>query len=86
MYTGTSWNNDQRIEEHNFSNRGAKSLRGKLPVTLVYKETFDTRAEALKREKEIKGWRREKKEGLIKCARSEFNEEPALMSVAKKRV
>ena len=32
---------------------------------MVYVENFDTRAEAAKKEKEIKGWRREKKKDLI---------------------
>ncbi|PJC28174.1 hypothetical protein CO054_01490 [Candidatus Shapirobacteria bacterium CG_4_9_14_0_2_um_filter_39_11] len=77
LYTGSTWNIAKRIQEHNFNRRGAKSLKGKLPVKLIYSETFETRVEALKREKEIKGWRKEKKEKLIALA---------LMSVAKKRV
>jgi len=32
---------------------------------LVYTETFETRSEATERDKEIKGWRREKKDSLI---------------------
>ena len=77
LYTGSTWNITKRIQEHNFNRRGAKSLKGKLPVKLIYSETFKTRVEALKREKEIKGWRKEKKEKLIAFA---------LMSVAKERL
>lgn len=66
LYTGITRNVQRRIFEHNTDNRnGAKSLRGKRPIVLVYKEEFDTISEALKREKEIKGWSRDKKLKLI---------------------
>jgi putative endonuclease len=39
--------------------------KNKIPVQLVYSKQFDTRIEAAKREKEIKGWSRIKKENLI---------------------
>jgi predicted GIY-YIG superfamily endonuclease len=38
---------------------------GRRPVKLVYSKEFQSRIEAARREKEIKGWRREKKEQLI---------------------
>lgn len=63
-YTGISTNVERRILEHN-SKLGAKSLRGKLPVALVYRETFDNQTQAAKREREIKGWSRKKKILLI---------------------
>ena len=68
LYTGFTLNIENRIDDHNFTKRGAKSLRGKVPVTLVYSEIFESKSEALKREIEIKGWRKEKKEDLIKYA------------------
>jgi len=34
-------------------------------VELVYRESFDNICSAAKREKEVKGWRRDKKEKLI---------------------
>jgi len=63
-YTGISWNIQKRISEHNL---GIKSSiqKSRKPVKLVYYERFGTREEAAKREREIKGWRREKKEKLI---------------------
>ena len=70
-------NIEKRVKEHNTSIRGAKSIKGKLPVKLVYKESLENLGKALKREREIKGWRKDKKENLIALA---------LMSVAKKRV
>lgn len=65
LYTGITRNIKDRIKQHNFGYRGAKSLRGKIPVKLVYSEVYNSKSEALKREIEIKGWRKEKKENLI---------------------
>ena len=64
LYTGISTNIQRRVLEHN-NGVGAKSLKGKLPITLVYKEVYDNQREAARREREIKGWRKEKKEELI---------------------
>jgi putative endonuclease len=63
-YTGITWNIEKRIKEHNL---GIKSplRKSELPVKLVYWEKFNTIHQAARREKEIKGWRREKKEALI---------------------
>lgn len=67
FYTGITTDLERRISEHNFDNiKGAKSLRGKRPVTLVYKEKFKTQSEARKREAAIKNWKREYKLKLIK--------------------
>ena len=66
LYTGVALNINNRIKQHNFGYRGAKSLRGKTPVILVYTESYNSKSEALKREREIKEWRKEKKEQLIK--------------------
>lgn len=64
-YTGITWNIDKRIYEHN---NGIKSSLQKshLPVKLVYFEEKLDKIEAAKREKEIKGWSRIKKERLFK--------------------
>lgn len=65
FYTG--WTNDikRRMEEHN-SGRGAKYTRPRLPVDLVYYETFPSKQEAMKREYAIKQMTRKKKEELIR--------------------
>ena len=67
-YTGITCCLAKRIHEHNL---GIKTpiQRSRRPVRLVYWEKFETREEAAKREKEIKGWRREKKEELIDSLR-----------------
>ncbi len=57
LYTGYTKNLEHRIQQHNNGN-GAKSLRGKRPVALVYSEKFDTATLARKREYAIKRWKR----------------------------
>ena len=64
LYTG--WTNDlkKRLEDHNLG-RGAKYTRAHLPVILVYYESFETKAEAMRREAAIKKLSRSQKERLI---------------------
>jgi len=63
LYTGITWNLQKRLNEHNLGK--TPNLKNRLPIKLVYKEKFETRIQAAKREKEIKGWSRKKKEKLI---------------------
>jgi len=65
LYVGCTNDLDRRIKEHNNSKKGAHYTKLRRPVKLFYKENFDTLTQARKREKEIKGWRREKKLDLI---------------------
>jgi len=67
FYTGITWNLDKRINEHNLRTKSCLQ-KSKVPVKLVYWEEYMTRVEAAKREKEIKGWSRKKKEDLINCS------------------
>lgn len=63
FYTGITWNLKKRLSEHN---RGLSlSTKSRLPIKLVFWQRFENKNEAARREKEIKGWRREKKENLI---------------------
>ena len=68
-YTG--WTNDlkKRIKSHN-AGTGAKYTRPRLPVTLVYYETFVTKQDAMRREYAIKQLSRHQKEHLISNQRS----------------
>lgn len=63
-YTGITWNLKKRIAKHNSGIKTSLS-KSKLPVRLAYWQKFKTKSEAAKKEKEIKGWRHEKKEILI---------------------
>jgi predicted GIY-YIG superfamily endonuclease len=65
FYTGTTPNLKRRIQEHK-EGRGGKYTRLSKVDKLVYYEIYFKKEEALRREKQIKGWRREKKENLIK--------------------
>ena len=60
------WTNDlkKRLEDHNLG-RGAKYTRAHLPVIPVYYESFETKAEAMRREAAIKKLSRSQKERLI---------------------
>ena len=65
LYCG--WTNDleKRLTAHN-SGKGAKYTKSRLPVKLVYNETFTTPNEAMSREYAIKKMTRSEKIKLIK--------------------
>lgn len=65
LYTGWTNNIEKRLRDHN-SGKGAKYTKGRIPVELVYCETFPTKAEAMRREWEIKQLGRKEKQRLIK--------------------
>ena len=64
-YTGHTDNLEVRVASHQ---RG--EILGytwnRRPVELVFSEEFDSRMDALERERQIKGWSRRKKEALIR--------------------
>jgi predicted GIY-YIG superfamily endonuclease len=64
LYTGVTKELANRLKRHN-SGKGAKYTRSHGPVRLVYFEEFRTESEVRRREGELKGWRREKKQDLI---------------------
>jgi putative endonuclease len=57
---------ERREKEHNSdSAKAAKYTRSRGPVRLIYHEGFDTLKEAMKREYEVKQWKKAKKERLV---------------------
>ena len=64
LYTGITTDLARRISDHN-RKKGARYTASRTPVVLVYSECHDNRSEALKRELEIKGMKREDKIKLI---------------------
>ncbi len=63
-YTGVTNNLERRLEEHNSGIiKGYTSSR--LPVKLVFSERFSDINDAIRLEKQLKGWSRKKKEALI---------------------
>jgi putative endonuclease len=65
LYSGITNDLKERLIEHN-KGTGAKYTLARRPVTLVYSERYNSVSEARKREVQIKGWSRIKKEQLIK--------------------
>ena len=64
IYTGITNNLEERLKTHKSGN-GAKYLRGRLPIKLVYKENLINRSEATKREIYIKKMSKKEKKKLI---------------------
>ncbi|MDD3169083.1 MAG: GIY-YIG nuclease family protein [Eubacteriales bacterium] len=60
LYTGWTTDLESRVKAHN-SGSGAKYTRGRGPVRLLYSEAFETKGEALKREKQIQKMTRARK-------------------------
>ena len=64
IYTGITTDIQRRFDEHK-NKKGGHYTSSKQVVRILYTERYPTRAEALKREARIKGWRRDKKLALI---------------------
>ena len=67
LYTGMTSNLERRFLEHK-NKKGGHYTNSHDAVKIIYKEEYPTQKEALKRERQIKGWRREKKLALINNA------------------
>lgn len=64
-YTGCTSNLDQRIEDH-VHRRFDGYTSSRLPITLVFSQQFTDIHDAIRAERQIKNWSRQKKEALIK--------------------
>ena len=64
LYTGLARDPEERVRVHN-AGKGAKYTRSRLPVVLTYVEQCESLSAALKRERQLKPWKRAKKEALI---------------------
>ncbi|MBT4153590.1 MAG: GIY-YIG nuclease family protein [Candidatus Magasanikbacteria bacterium] len=64
LYTGIAKDLESRLAVHR-SGKGAKYVRARLPITLVYSEKCTDRSAALKREWQIKQFSKEQKQQLI---------------------
>ena len=74
LYVGVSNNLKERLYFHRNPEANTKSFTAKYKVFyLIYYEHFFDINHAIEREKEIKGWRREKKENLINLFNSKWN-------------
>lgn len=64
LYIGYSSNFANRLEDHKTGD-GSKFIRDHLGFELVYKEEYSIQLVAMRREKQLKGWTRAKKDALI---------------------
>lgn len=64
LYAGICKDLKEREKKHN-DGSGAKYTRSRLPIRFVHTETYATKSDAMKREAEVKTWKKEEKEGLI---------------------
>ncbi len=64
FYTGWAMDVLARVKIHN-DGRGAEYTQTRRPVLLVYSETWPSRAEAMRRERQIKRWPRARKLALF---------------------
>jgi len=87
-YTGITNNVERRFYEHQGGLIEGCYTHNKRPVKLMYVEEFKNAREAISRERQIKGWSRQKKEALIagdfermvKLSHCHPSTEPALSS------
>lgn len=63
-YTGYAKDVKRRVERHK-KGQGARYTRMREPEKIVYVEEFDSRSEAMKREREIKSLSHSKKQRLV---------------------
>jgi putative endonuclease len=63
-YAGHTDDIDLRFAQHSSGFLGGYTAK-RLPVTLVWSDSFESRDEAFQTERKIKGWSRAKKEALI---------------------
>ena len=63
-YTGSTWDMEKRLVEHEIG-LGSNYTKKRRPVKLVFCEFFDSIENAFRREKQIQGWSKKKKQALI---------------------
>lgn len=64
LYTGISTDVLRRFHQHQ-QGTGARALRGKGPLQLVWQQVAGTHSEALRLEYRLKQWSKERKEALL---------------------
>ncbi|MEQ7846620.1 GIY-YIG nuclease family protein [Nocardioides kribbensis] len=79
-YVGSTVDLERRVGEHD-AGVGAAYTRRRRPVRLVWSAQYASIEEAFRYEKQIQGWRRAKREALI---RGEFELLPQLASRARR--
>ncbi len=65
LYTGITTDVSRRFAQHQ-AGKGAKYLRGKAPLELVFQKLIGSRSDALKLEAKVKKWAKTDKEHIIR--------------------
>ncbi|WP_439134741.1 GIY-YIG nuclease family protein [Pseudomaricurvus sp.] len=65
-YTGHTDNLEQRLHQHHSRQIPTCYTARRLPLELMFSQSFTTREEALETERQIKGWSRQKKEAMMR--------------------
>ena len=65
-YIGQTDNMEKRLNDH-LEGKIDSYTSSRLPIKLVWIQSFNSRYEALSAERKLKGWNRVKKETLINC-------------------
>lgn len=65
LYIGQTNSLEKRQNYHKWGVGAKLTSQNKGPFELVYTESFSSRIDAMKRERQLKGWSRAKKEALI---------------------
>lgn len=66
LYIGQTNDLDARLKSHlNKTTKAAKFTKDNGKFQLVHREDYSSRLESMRREKQLKGWTRTKKEALI---------------------
>jgi len=67
LYTGISTDVERRFSEHQAgAPKGARALRGKGPLELVFRAPVGDRSRASRLEWQVKQWPRSRKEALVR--------------------
>lgn len=64
-YVGSTTDMERRLKEHQ-AGVGGKFTSTHLPVKLIYTEEYPTIEQAFRRERQLHGWSRAKKEALMR--------------------
>jgi putative endonuclease len=73
MYIGVTNNLERRIWEHRNGRRSIFAQKYKA-TRLVHAEEYDNPGDAIAREKQLKGWRRERKNEVVRSANPEWRD------------
>lgn len=72
LYTGITTNVERRFAEHK-NGKGARYTKSRKAVKILYTEKHKNRSSALRREIEIKGWKKDKKLALVSNGKTNNN-------------